>query len=591
MSHAFGWIQDPGSIDNLFKCVELFDKNTSTYSDLIHTLIPKKIANTEIKKQLLQELKSLNRNGQPALAYRSLIGTAFKPRRSAKCNGIIQALIPGQRRNFLADWPADNFLRWAHAMGFIEWDEKSDTFFATQKGLSVSQKQGNRNAQVDILKQAILEYPPAIRILELLNDKFTSSPNDPCLTKFELGEELGFRGEGGFTTYPQHVVIHAIVTNQLSKNKILSNWEGSSDKYARMICGWLSDCDIKWVQQVGKIVTVSIGGTNFQNSIPQSYQITQSGIAAFRRARQRSSKGAVKKRLFFEMLSTRASDREHLRTRRALILQILSKRKINLNAIQVYLVSKNFDIANIPLSVIEDDINNFTRIGLEVKKNQNQRFWIRDKLIALKIPRFAIPQLTPSAITKIKITLANKLINLNHNFLDLIDLSFDANQNRLFEIRIIDLLRQIPNLNALHLGGGNRPDGVAYYPDINPQKGLILDAKSYSSGFSVPISERDKMKRYIDEFNSKSAPNPTKWWLVFQKPTYPPNPINFTFISSRFIGNFSNQIKYIKDTTNNDGSVITSEKLLEKVEDVLDKSNPYNTEDFFRDLSSNGEVQ
>jgi hypothetical protein len=314
-------------------------------------------------------------------------------------------------------------------------------------------------------------------------------------------------------------------------------------------------------------------------------------MAAFRKARQRSSKRSINKRVFFEMLATKVSDREYIRTRRALILQILSKRKLASSTVQRYLISKNFDIANIPVSVIEDDINNFTRIGLEVKQDQNSRFWIRDKLIALKIPRFAIPQLTPSAITKIKIALTNKLTHINHSFLDLIDLSFDAQQSRLFEMRIVDLLKQIPNLEAIHLGSGNRPDGIAYYPTRNPHNGLIFDAKSYSGGFSLPISERDKMKRYVDEYNSKNAPNPTMWWEKFKKPNYPPNPIIFTFVSSRFIGNFPTQINYIKNTTSNNGSVITSERLLEKVESVLDQRNSYSVNDLFRDMSCNNEVK
>lgn len=47
------------------------------------------------------------------IKYADLVGTSFTPRSSARCNGIVQATVKGQVRDFISDWPADNFVRWA----------------------------------------------------------------------------------------------------------------------------------------------------------------------------------------------------------------------------------------------------------------------------------------------------------------------------------------------------------------------------------------------------------------------------------------------------------------------------------------------
>ena len=102
-SRSTGWIQDPGELENLIKVVELFNWKTDTHKDLLLNLLPNKILIKDGRLDLIAELNS--RDGYrnyPKISYRSLIGSAFKPRTSARCNGIIQALIKGQRRNFIS---------------------------------------------------------------------------------------------------------------------------------------------------------------------------------------------------------------------------------------------------------------------------------------------------------------------------------------------------------------------------------------------------------------------------------------------------------------------------------------------------------
>lgn len=86
---------------------------------------------------------------------------------------------------------------------------------------------------------------PACRILQLLSEQ-------GHLTKFEIGRQLGFIGEAGFTSVSQSLYVGGIdtATTPTERTEIRQNFEGSSDKYARMIAGWL--CQIGWVAKVPK---------------------------------------------------------------------------------------------------------------------------------------------------------------------------------------------------------------------------------------------------------------------------------------------------------------------------------------------------
>ena len=555
---------------------------------LLRSLIPRKVLPQDGRQTFINELRSRSgHNSHPKIDYKCLVGTAFTPRSSARCNGIVQALIPGQRRPFISDWPANNFIRWAETLGFIQYYPVGDAYSITSFGLSLSQA-NNASSKFNVLKEALLQYPPVTRILELLYIEYNRTPQNPLLTKFELGRELGFRGEDGFTTYPQHLVVEAIVMNPRQKNQILTDWEGSSDKYARMICGWLAHRQINWVEQSTKAVSVNIGGQTFVTNIPQSYRITVDGINAFRGSRARSRHQQIPKRVFFEMLATKGTDKGYLRTRRALIIQYIRSWR-TLQQIQTHLRNKGLN--KIPINIIQDDIGNFTRIGLNVLPNRQNKFRIADNIIDLCIPTLAVPQLLPSHVSQTKLRLSTRINYVGHSYFDLIDLGFDSRQNRLYELRIVELLNLIGNLKALHLSGGNRPEIIIYSPNVKPNNGAIMDAKSYRIGFNLPNSERDKMVRYINEYNQKNPSlNNNRWWENFRVSNYPQTPIKYSFVSGNFIGQFLSQIQYILAQTGINGGAITSEKLIEKVDTVLNPNISYTINDFFNDLGCNGLV-
>lgn len=66
--------------------------------ELVDILIPKLVAKSDGRERLLSALKI----SPLEIKYSDLVGTSFLPRNSARCNGIIQATVRGQVRDFIA---------------------------------------------------------------------------------------------------------------------------------------------------------------------------------------------------------------------------------------------------------------------------------------------------------------------------------------------------------------------------------------------------------------------------------------------------------------------------------------------------------
>ena len=72
-----------------------------------------------------------------------------------------------------------------------------------------------------------------------------------------------------------------------------ANWEGSSDKYARMIAGWLEKLGL--VEKVSKKITITLEGKEYSETINQAYMITANGITALRKANGKSKHKRIAK--------------------------------------------------------------------------------------------------------------------------------------------------------------------------------------------------------------------------------------------------------------------------------------------------------
>ena len=226
-----------------------------------------------------------------------------------------------------------------------------------------------------------------MQVLNLLSD-------GDHLTKFEVGKQLGFVGEDGFTNLPQNILVRSLAQIEDSKerNKMLTDWEGTSDKYARMIASWLDY--LGWVTQEEKQVVVTFGNKEYKSSIPQAYLITPAGLKARRRGLGINIRKRVPKNVFWEMLATKGKDRSHIRTRRALILQEIAKKSLSVQVLQQLLVDKGFNESE---TTITNDLKGLEQIGLNIQQEQ-KGYFLQDTIQNLVVPSFATTETVKSDI-------------------------------------------------------------------------------------------------------------------------------------------------------------------------------------------------
>ncbi len=541
---TFGWVQDPSDFESLIKVVSIFDNKSETHKELVNEKIDRLIEERDGKSHFLEVLNSIPLK----IKYADLVGTSFTPRSSARCNGIVQATVKGQVRDFISDWPADNFVRWAQALGFIKYNYFDDSFEITEAGLNLTGAKTIEEKE-DILIDSLLSYPPAVRILNLLSD-------GKVKTKFELGKNLGFIGEDGFTSIPQDVLIMTLATTEDTKerNKLRTDTEGSSDKYARMIAKWLSKLGL--LVQVAKEVELNIGGKNYKEKIGQSYMITAKGIQSLNKVNGRSRHKRISKNISWEMLATKGTDRNYIRTRRALIIKSLIECKSGLtlekirDRLEIQTISELF-------TVVKDDIDGLINIGLNIEKI-GEKYYFNDEINDFIIP--IIENSEKSEFTQEKDNLREKLDTLSHEYLSLVDLAFDSQQNRLFEMKTVELLTKECNYKGVHLGGSRKPDGIIYTENSTDNYGVIIDTKAYSNGYNLPISQVDEMVRYVEENNKREKErNSNEWWKEFGDNI---NKFYFSFISGKFIGNIEEKLQRITIFTNVYGNAMTIITLL-----------------------------
>ena len=541
---TFGWLQDPSDFESLIKVVSIFDNKSETHKELVNEKIDRLIEERDGKSHFLEVLNSIPLK----IKYADLVGTSFTPRSSARCNGIVQATVKGQVRDFISDWPADNFVRWAQALGFIKYNYFDDSFEITEEGLNLTGAKTIEETE-DIWIDSLLSYPPAVRILNLLSD-------GKVKTKFELGKNLGFIGEDGFTSIPQDVLIMTLATTEDTKerNKLRTDTEGSSDKYARMIAKWLSKLGL--LVQVAKEVELNIGGKNYKEKIGQSYMITAKGIQSLNKVNGRSRHKRISKNISWEMLATKGTDRNYIRTRRALIIKSLIECKSGLtleeirDRLEIQTISELF-------TVVKDDIDGLINIGLNIEKI-GEKYYFNDEINDFIIP--IIENSEKSEFTQEKDNLREKLDTLSHEYLSLVDLAFDSQQNRLFEMKTVELLTKECNYKGVHLGGSRKPDGIIYTENSTDNYGVIIDTKAYSNGYNLPISQVDEMVRYVEENNKREKErNSNEWWKEFGDNI---NKFYFSFISGKFIGNIEEKLQRITIFTNVYGNAMTIITLL-----------------------------
>ena len=565
---TFGWVQEAYTISNLKNVVRVFVPDSDINKLLRKDKIPRLISEEYHKDDMIEYLSSDKIN----IPYTLLKGKGTPKgytRTNAPCSGIIQAVLPGQRKEYQGDWPADSFLRWAVSIGFLDYDRENDTCSIIYR-YAVSADDSKE--EKDILTEAFLSYPPICRVLSLLE-------NGNIMTKFEIGCQIGFVGEAGFTSIPQNLILQGLssAVSTEERHKLLSDTEGTSDKYARTICAWLKS--VKWVVQRSKSVTADLGNKTYTDNIAQSYQITLEGKKVLKYTTGTSKFKCIDKRVMWDMLSTKPSDRDYLRNRRTYLIKYLSSTYRSLEEIISHLQANGMTEDK---GTISDDIQGLINIGINVNRNGN-KYKIMDRIIGLDIPN-SIKSIdaSKSGLSLLKDKIRRKLSHINHKYLVLIDLGFDGKADREYELQTADLLTGELEFKGSRLGDARKPDVCVFYE----KNGLIIDNKAYSKGYSLPIKQADEMLRYIEENQKRDKSiNPNEWWTIFNDDV---NKFNFAFVSGEFTGGFKDRLENISRRSHINGAAINSVNLLLLAEEI--KSGRLSYGDVFAKFECNDEI-
>src|SRR5699024_3295790 len=229
----------------------------------------------------------------------------------------------------------------------------SDMFTITDLGKEFAFTEDDSNEEQELLINSLLKYPPATQVLRILSE------NDGYKTKFFIGNQLGFRGEKGFTSYDETLMIDWIKSAPEHEiTSIRNDVEGTSDKYARMISTWLKKLGLIYSHSE-KIEKNSGKFNNFM-----AYEITAKGKHSLRQANGFSSNSRVRKHVMWEFLATNGSNRNYVRTRRAHILKSLQETS-----------SFNVLLDKLKQSGFDDDkyINNFIAYEITAKGKHSLR--------------------------------------------------------------------------------------------------------------------------------------------------------------------------------------------------------------------------
>lgn len=549
-NRSMGWIQNPSNVEHLKAVLGLFVPESAAFKKLCSQTLPLLAANNLLAggKDLEAALAEME-HGQKNIAYDLLKGrgAGSGSRKNAPCSGLAQAVITGQRtielgingetvkikKPYTDDWTADGFLRWAIALGFLDYDEATDACAITEAGKNFVNAEDGQS----ILTTAFLSYPPVIRVLEILKD-------GNCLTKFEIGAALGFEGEDGFTSIPLNLWLaeYASLSDEAARQNFKQNVEGSSDKYARMICKWLEN--MGWLKSTRKRVDALCELA--------CWRITPAGMRSLKLSAGFSSNKKIPKIVYYGMLATKAADAEFLRRRRAEIILYVAGKQRSLSEIAAKLARQGVKASE---KTILADLRGFKRIGLNVVE-KNGHWIIQDKISRLSIPQQEdLPQ--KSNITEIKDRIRDKLTTLNQKYLALIDFAFSGTEKaRDFELQTADLFINELNFCGKCLGYSSRPDNIVWHG----QQGVIIDNKAYGSGFNIGGAYVRQMIDYIED-NARRDPvrNASQWWNEFDDSV---KTFYFLFISSFFVGDFQKQLAKIAYNTKIAGAAISAENLL-----------------------------
>lgn len=384
------------------------------------------------------------------------------------------------------DWDARCRIKAICATGMVEIDRACQGYRLTELGKQLCSapksdiyRRGNRtlsDEEINIFRKGLLTNPPVIRVLSLLNESRKNGRGP--LSKYDVGSQLGFVGDVGFTHFEADFVARS--------GKSFNDAEGDADKWARTI--------ISWLQQVGWVIkcdSVDVYGKKLPTytTVYEVDRVLQYAVAS------------TTKYIPQEML---CSDHHPftgvVQQRRIAILKRLSKTPyLPITQLLEQIQSDGIDTDEETLAF---DILNLQQAGIRIYKERSY-YRLADKIKLDEIKEYAvsnhqqvggIEKQIEHYVTVYADSLPTRLID------NLIRYGYDGtNSAALFEMTIDKFFSNMGYESmCLGQGHGRVADVIAKYRDPSYPKsyGIIIDAKAYEK-YTFPAGDVRKMKEYI----------------------------------------------------------------------------------------------
>lgn len=384
-------------------------------------------------------------------------------------------------------WDARCRIKAICACGMVELDRELQGYRLTELGKelcsapkSAVMNRGKRllsPQEVEIFRRGLLTNPPVIRVLSLLNENRRKGLDG--LSKYDIGGQLGFAGDIGFT--------HLDATYVARSGKNFNDAEGDADKWARTIISWLTQ--VNWVFRSGTSYV-------FEKMLP-----IYSTTSEVDRVLQYTARSTVKYIPQEMLCSDHHPFAPVVQHRRISLLRVLQKTPM---VKMSDLLNKVKELGSeTDEETLSFDILNLFQAGIQVVKEQSF-CRLMDK-IKLDIPttesRITAQQKVEGIEKEIEHYVMIYSDSLPSKLVDnLIRYGYDgANGAALFE-SAVGRMFEIMGYETDYLGQGygRVADIIAKYRDLLDAKsyGLIIDAKAYTN-YTFPAGDVRKMKEYI----------------------------------------------------------------------------------------------
>ena len=384
------------------------------------------------------------------------------------------------------EWDARCRIKAICATGMVELDRSINGYKLTPLGeelklapYSTVFSRGKRILSPEekaVFRKGLLSNPPVIRVLMVLNESRRNG-NIP-LSKYDVGGQLGFVGDIGFTH------LEAEYVAQMGKR--FNDKEGDADKWARTIISWLVQVD--WA--------IAADSIDVYGQILQRYTTTFD----VDRVLQYGAKSTVKYVPQEMLCSNHHSFPRVVQERRVAILKELSK--VPRIHVDTLLSTLNENGIEIDEETLKFDLINLKQAGINVEKEQSQ-YRLADRIKLDVIPervteRAAVDDVEKAIthyVTTYAETIPARLID------NLIRYGYGGTATAaLFESAVDKFFKLLGyESNCLGQGHGRVADVIVKYRASSYPKsyGLIVDAKAYSR-YTFPVGDVRKMKEYID---------------------------------------------------------------------------------------------